>query len=115
MFGKQKRYKMGVIKGVLKEELENSIRMLKRYEQELKKYPGGSFIQKEIRGHKYYYLAIREGKKVHFIYKGKSLSKQDKATLEKSRRMRKKTKAFIQKLKKRIIYIEKTLRGKEDI
>lgn len=106
---------MGVIKSVLKEELENSIRMKKHYEKALKRYPGGSFLQKKIRGHKYYYLAIRDGKKVRFIYKGKKLSKHDIAELAKSKKMREKYKRLIQKLNKQIKYLRKSLHGKEDV
>lgn len=106
---------MGVIKGVLKEELKNSIRMKKRYKEALEKYPGGVFVQKKIRDRKYYYLAAREGKKVRFIYKGRELSKEDIANLKKSRRMRKKYKDLIQKLNKQIKYLQKALRGQEDV
>lgn len=106
---------MGVIKGVLKEELENSIRMKKDYKKALRSYPGGCFVQKRIRGHRYYYLAIREGKKVRFIYKGKRLSKEDLARLEKSKQMRKKYKNLIRKLDRQIKYLRKALRGKEDV
>ena len=106
---------MGVIKGVLREELENSIRMKKDYKEALKAHPGGTFVQKKIRGHKYYYLAVRIGKKVKFIYKGKKLSKEDMEKLEKSKRLRQKYKKLIQKLSKQIKYLRKTLRGKEDV
>lgn len=106
---------MGVIKSVLKEELENSIRMKKNYEKALKSHPGGCFVQKEIRRHKYYYLAIRDGKKVKFIYKGKKISKDEIAELEKSKRLRNKYKKLLQKLDRQIKYLRKSLRGKEDV
>ncbi len=106
---------MGVIKGVLREELENSIRMKKGYEKALKLHPAGCFIQKQIRGHKYYYLAIRDGKKVKFVYKGKRLSKDEIAKLERSKRLRKKYKKSIQKLNRQIKYLRKSLHGKEDV
>lgn len=106
---------MGVIKSVLKEELENSIRMKKNYEKALKSHPGGCFVQKEIRGNKYYYLAIRDGKKVRFIYKGKKISKDEIAELEKSKRLRNKYKKLLQKLDRQIKYLRKSLRGKEDV
>lgn len=106
---------MGVIKGVLREELGNSIRMKENYKKALRSYPGGCFVEKKIRGHKYYYLAIREGKRVKFIYKGKQVSKEDLAKLEKSKRMRKKYKKLIQKLGRQIKYLRKVLRGKEDV
>jgi hypothetical protein len=107
--------KMGVIKGVLREELENSLRMIKRYKEELQKYPGGVFLQKKIRGHKYYYLALREGKKVRFIYKGKELPKEDIAQLKEAKEMRKRYKDLIKKLNKQIKYLNKALRGQEDV
>ena len=106
---------MGVIKGVLKEELENSIRMKKAYQRALKGHPGGCFVQKEIRGHKYYYLAFRDGKRVRFVYKGKEVSNGDIAELEKSRRLRQKYKKLVQKLNQRIKYLRKVIRGKEDV
>lgn len=106
---------MGVIKGVLKEELENSIRMKKDYEKALKAHPGGCFIQKEIRGHKYYYLAVRDGKRVRFIYKGKKLSKEAIEKLSKQKKLRKKYKELIKKLNNQIKYLRRALRGKEDV
>ncbi len=62
---------MGVIKGALKEELNNSLQMKKSFERELAKLPKGSLIKKKIKGHEYYYLLLREKGKVKFIYKGK--------------------------------------------
>ncbi len=39
------------IKGVLREELDNSVRMQKRYEEELERLPVGSLVRKKIKGH----------------------------------------------------------------
>jgi len=86
---------MGIIKGVLREELENSIKLKKDYEEALVKYPGGSLIKKSIKGHKYYYLAYREGRKVRFIYQGKKLSEDFIAAFKKSKRLRAKYKELI--------------------
>ena len=61
----------GVIKGALAEELGNSLRMKKEYEMALANLPKGCLAVRRIRGHKYYYLAQRVGKKVKHIYKGK--------------------------------------------
>lgn len=106
---------MGVIKGVLKEELGNSIRLKEEYEKALEKYPGGSLIIKNIKGHDYYYWAFRKGKRVRFVYKGKKLSKEFIADFEKSKRLRIKYKQLISDLNKRIKYLRKALHGKEDI
>jgi len=106
---------MGLIKGVLKEELENSVRLKKAYEEELKKRPGGSLVLKSIKGHKYYYVAYRDGGRVKFIYKGKKLSKEFLAEFEKSKKIREKHKEMVRKLKGRIKYLRKALHGKENV
>jgi len=106
---------MGVIKGVLKEELFNSIKLKNRYKDVLKKYPGGSLVKKEIKGRSYYYLAYRDNKKVRFIYKGKKLSKDFMYEFQKSKKLRVKYKKLIQQLNKRIKYLKKALHGKEDV
>ena len=106
---------MGFIKSVLKEELGNSENMLKSYQEALKSNPGGCFVKKNIRGNFYWYLAVREGGKVKFKYKGKKLSKENITDLEKSKKLRGKHKSLIIELKKRIKYLRKSLRGKEDV
>lgn len=106
---------MGLIKGVLREELENSRRLKSRYEKVLKAMPGGSMIEKQIKGHKYYYLAFREGKKVRFIYKGKKVSDHDLAEFKQSKDLRGKYKRMIRQLNNRIKYLGKALHGKEDV
>ncbi|MBU1007400.1 MAG: hypothetical protein KKH08_07440 [Candidatus Omnitrophica bacterium] len=105
---------MGVIKDLLREELDNSLRLRVDYKEELKKYPGGSIVVKDIRGHNYYYLAYRDAKKVRFIYKGKKISKDDIGKLKESKRFRVKYKKLIQKLDRRIKYLKRALHGKED-
>ena len=106
---------MGVIKGVLREELKNSLRMLNSYKKALKEAPGGCLVRKNIRGHMYYYLAIREGARVKFIYKGKKFSKEEMNKLSESKKLRGKYKKLIQKLNQRIRYLNKVLHGKEDV
>ena len=106
---------MGLIKGVLKEELQNSLRLKEGYERELKARPGGTIIKKLIRGHVYYYVAFRDGGKVRFIYKGKELSREFRDEFEKSKRLRIKYKGHIRQLNARIKYLKKALHGKEDV
>ena len=62
---------MGVIKGVLREELGNSIQLKKSYEKALAELPKGSLVRKKIKGHHYHYIVLRNKGKVQFIYKGK--------------------------------------------
>ena len=108
---------MGVIKGVLKEELQNSIRMEKDYKRELAKLPKGSLLKKNIKGHEYYYLLLRDKGKVRFIYKGKA-DKMTKKELEKykeAKTLRAKYRKLLSKVKKQIKFLRSSLRGKESI
>jgi hypothetical protein len=98
---------MKVIKGVLREELTNSLQMQKSYERELSKLPRGSLVKKKIKGRHYYYLVLREGPKVKFIYKGK--------LAEPEIQKYKKAKELSSELKKQIRFLRSALRGKEPV
>lgn len=105
---------MGVIKGVLKEELENSLRMKSGYERELAKLPKGSLIKKKVKGHEYYYLLKREGGKVRFIYKGKASEAEIKKYKE-AKEYRAKYRKLLSQVKKQIKFLRSALRGKESV
>ena len=105
---------MGVIKGALKEELDNSLRMKKGYEKELAKLPRGSLIKKKIKGHEYYYLLRREAGKVTFAYKGK-VSKEEIEKYRKAKAYRAKYRTLLSQVKKQIKFLRSSLRGKEAI
>jgi hypothetical protein len=105
---------MGVIKGVLKEELENSLRMKKDYERELAKLPKGSLVMKKIKGHEYYYLLLREKGKVKFIYKGK-VSKEEIKKYNEAKEYRAKYRKLLSQVKKQIKFLRSALRGKESV
>ena len=104
-----------VIKSVLKEELQNSIRMKINYEKSLAKLPKGSLVKKEIKGNKYYYIIFREKGKVKFIYKGKRVSQKLIDKYMRIKKLRAKYRNSLSKLKKQIKFIKGTLRGKEPI
>lgn len=104
---------MGVLKGVLKEELENSRDMLKRYQEETAKTKG-CLIRKKIGGRCYYYLAKRQGKKVKFIYKG-PVSEKIKKAYNEQRKMFNKYKKLLLQVKNQIKFIKRALRGKETV
>jgi len=104
----------GVIKGVLAEELQNSLRMEKEYNAALKKLPRGCLSIKKIKGHKYYYLVSREKGKLKYVYKGqvpKDQIKKYKETKEYRARYRK----LLSQVKKQVKYLRSSLRGKEAI
>ena len=103
------------IKEVLKEELNNSLRMRKAYESELKKLPKGSLIRKKIKGHQYYYLVLREGGKVKFLYKGKDVSKKEKEKYALAKDQRAKYRKLLSQVKKQIKYLRGAVRGQKAI
>lgn len=104
----------GVIKGVLAEELENSLRMKREYEEALKRLPQGCLAERKIRGHEYFYLVKRVDKKVKYIYKGK-VSKEEIKKYEEAKVMRAKYRKLLSQVKKQIRFLRGALRGKEAI
>jgi len=106
---------MKVIKGVLKEELDNSLRMKKDYERELAKLPKGSLVKKNIKGHRYYYLVLRESGKVRFIYKGKVVSAEEIEKYKQAKEYRAKYRRMLSELNKQIKFLKGTLRGKKSV
>lgn len=105
---------MAFIKAVLKEELNNSVKMKKEYEKALRKLPKGSLRLKNIRGNSYYYVAVREKKKVKDIYKGK-LSKNIIEKYEEAKELRAKYRKLLSQVKKQIKFLRGSIRGKEPI
>ena len=104
---------MKVIKSVLKEELANSLAMKKNYEKELAKLPKGSLIKKNVKGHEYYYLVVREEGKVKFIYKGKKVSDKEIQKYKQAKEYRAKYRKLLSDVKKQIKFLKGTLRGKK--
>ena len=105
---------MGVIKGVLKEELANSLHMQRDYERELKKLPKGSLVKKRIKGREYYYLLLREHGKVKFVYKGK-VSEQEIKRYKEAKELRARYRNLLSRVKKQVRFLRSSLRGKESI
>ena len=104
----------GVIKGVLAEELINSSRMKKKYEEALRKLPQGSLAVKKIGNHAYCYLVKRINGKVKYLYKGK-ISDQEKKKYEEAKMYRAKYRKLLSQVKKQIKFLRSSLRGKEAI
>jgi len=105
---------MAVIKNVLREELQNSLRLEESYEQELGKLPKGSLIRKIIKGHEYFYVVERREGKVRFTYRGK-LSSDDIQKYRNARESRAKYRRLLSQVKKQIKYLRSILRGKQEI
>lgn len=104
-----------VIKGVLKEELQNSLQMKKSYEKELANIPKGSLIKKNIKGQEYFYIVERKDGKVKFHYKGKVVSSEIINKYKKAKQMRAKYRNLLSQVKKQIRFLKGTLRGKEAV
>ncbi len=104
----------GVIKGVLAEELENSLRMKREYEEALKRLPQGCLAKRKIRGHEYFYLVKRVNKKVKYVYKGR-VSEEEIKKYEEAKVMRAKYRKLLSQVKKQIRFLRGSLRGKEAV
>lgn len=103
------------IKGVLREELGNSRRMKKRFEQELASLPRGSLVKRKIKGREYYYLIYRDKGRFRADYVGPSVPEKKLAAYRQAKELRAKYRNALSKLKKQIRYLGGTLRGKEDV
>jgi len=99
------------IKGVLREELQNSLQMKKRYEEELAKLPKGSLIKKKIKGHDYYYVVLREKSKVKFIYKGRKLPLDAVKKYSEAKKLRAKYRNLLSQVKEQISFLKKSLKN----
>jgi len=103
------------IKPVLKEELANSLKIQKKYEEELNKLPKGSLIKKKIKNHEYYYLVLRENGKVRFVYQGKKVDPEIIKQYKEVKQLRVKYRNLLSKIKKQIKFLRSSLRGKEPV
>lgn len=101
-----------ILKGVLKEELENAKERYSDYKKAIERLPVGVLVKKERRGHDYYYLMFREGKKVKFIYKGKYVSPEELEKYANARKRRAQYKHFLIDLKKEISFLQKALNAR---
>jgi parvulin-like peptidyl-prolyl isomerase len=110
-----KDIRMKVIKSALEEELANSLAMKKSYERELAKLPKGSLIKKNVRGHEYYYLVVRDHGKVKFAYKGKKVSDKEKQKYKQAKEYRKKYRKLLSEAKKQVKFLRSALRGKKPV
>ena len=102
------------IKGVLREELENSLQMEKNYVRELAKLPPGSLVRRLIKGKEYYYFIFRERGRFRAQYRGKA----SQAEIEKCRKTKEKRanyRKLLSQARKQIRFLRSALRGKEDV
>ncbi len=103
---------MKIIKGFLEEELKKALLDKRECEHALSTLPRGVLVKKYVKGHQYYYLAVREKGRVRFAYKGKLFGKDikhhDGLTKDRIR-----YRNLLSEIKQRIVFIKKTLRSRE--
>lgn len=104
---------MGIIKGVLKEELENSFNLVRRYKEEIEKIKG-CLVRKKIGKRYYYYLAKRQGQKIKFIYRG-PVSPEIKKAYGRQKKQLNKYKGLLSQSRKQVKFLKRALRGKETV
>ncbi|MBP7583045.1 MAG: hypothetical protein KBA61_03355 [Spirochaetes bacterium] len=99
---------MGVVQGVLGDEYERLLLLLKKYEAEVAKLPRGAVSLKTKAGHEYAYLARREKGKVVFTYLGKA-SSPDVKKMQGAVTKRRDYEAKIKRVKQDIRELERAL------
>ena len=104
---------METLNGILTEELNRLKSLKKSYEHNLYKLPKGCLIEKEIKGHIYYYLNYRESKKSIFKYLGK-LSDEEISQIKNKIEERRKIKRLHIHTKNNIMKIGKMSHAKKE-
>jgi hypothetical protein len=103
------------IREVLEEELSNSLRMEQRYSEELKKLPRGSLVEKNVKGHAYSYLVLRdESGAVKLIYKGKP-DPEEAARYREIKKQRAQYRHLRAKAREQIRFLRRALRAKASV
>ena len=103
---------METLNGILIEELNRLKSLKNNYENNLGNLLKGCLIEKEIKGHIYYYLNYREGKKSIFKYLGK-LNEKEISQIKNKIEERKKLKRLYTHTKNNIAKIEKMSHAKK--
>jgi hypothetical protein len=98
-----------VIKGMLKEELERSYALEKKYEKKLKGYPPGYLLKRRLRDKLYYYLSFREGDRIRQKYLG-SLSPEEVKGYKDRIKDKNYLKKQLQEAKQNIQYLKRLLK-----
>ena len=106
-----------VLKNILREELQNSLQMKKRYESELHKLPRGSMIKRKIKGKEYFYQVDRKNGKFMAVYKGRAsdIPSKDVKRWQEIKEKRVKYRKAISQLKKQINFLNRALRARDAV
>ena len=106
---------MEMLKGVLREELENSYRRIVAFEKALQELPQGSIHEKVIGDKQYYYRVCwhSKAKKNVFELLSEKPSKELLLSYEKAKEKRASYKNQIRILKLQVQFLERVLRARE--
>lgn len=103
---------MPILKDFLQEELKSSLELKLSYERQLKEFPRGALVPKEIRGHRYYYLIFRAGGKVQSLYKGKLPQNEVQKHLA-VRKKRAQVRSLLAQTNRQILFLNKVLHDRQ--
>ena len=96
------------VRGVLVEELANAKSRLAMYSREIRALPRGSLVSRNIRGHRYYYVAYWGNGKVCYEYMGRMVPAEIRRYGESSK-MKAKYRGLMSDLRARIVFIRRAL------
>jgi len=100
------------LKDVLKEEIDNAVRLQQRYQQEMARLPKGSLVEKSIKGRKYYYCVYRNDTgKVCFDYIGKDVPEKKKKEFAAVKKKRAQYRKLISQLNREVKFLRKSVGG----
>lgn len=90
---------MAILKDILKESLDYYLDLNKRLKSRLGKLPRGSILKRRIGSKDYYYLKLRDGKRVESRYLGKKRPAEMEKSLAERRLIRRQLKEVQENLK----------------
>ncbi|HEX5035599.1 MAG TPA: putative integrase [bacterium] len=102
---------MSVLISTLKEELATALRLEKKYKEQLRSFPVGSFVVRQVRSKRYGYLTHRKEGKVRQHYLGpvdEEAIKGYRSSAEEKKRVKAKLKSVLDQ----ITILKRALRGK---
>lgn len=106
---------MEMLKGILREELENSYRRISAFEKALQELPQGSIHEKMINGKKYFYRVYWDSKAKKNVFEMLSEKPSNEWLLayEKAKEKRANYKNQIRILKLQVQFLKRVLRARE--
>ena len=102
---------MDMVKSVLHEELDHSLKTREHYLSVISELPRGILSKKKINGREYNYLLYREGSKVKTSYLGKLSENEIQDLIQKIDR-RKYYKKMLKEVQQKVNYLNKVLNVK---